>query len=473
MRLPSFTKTEPQYGVSLTPQAIRAVAVKAGVVTQSVSAELPLGSFSLQTISVETIKAALAELYSQLAPDHAYVSIGVPESFSFSRVHTLPKMPLKEVTEALYWQLETIFPLGRDDVYYDWKLLSTDNNQLEVMVVAMPRPTLDKLLECFEAVGWRPTSFEPSASSLGQVLKLGQSDTTILIELSSLASSATLIEKGVTSLSVTSCGNGEDYRLLFQQTVQAVQSLLTYKTSSSQSDETISIAVCGEAASQEVAAWFSQVLAREVTQASISGVANEFLPAYAAAMLSARPSEDGSGINLLPTQVRSYYLLKRKRERALFALKWIAVTQVVVVIVMIMAAGTLFGRTMQLTQTLDRIRTTYSTQTVNAQTIAQLNRQSQSVLSLFARKTTPVALLQLLDSIVPEGIRVTAVSYDSAKKSLEIQGIATTRQNLVTFREVLLAESQFEKVVLPLEFLETPTNVNFTMTVTYTNLGGQ
>src|SRR3990172_6295883 len=123
-------------GVSLEPTAVRGVAVDATshiVASGEVVFATPV--LEDQVSDAAALTAGLKQLKEKLNQDTEYVAMCLPEKYAFSREHTLPLMPLNEVGEAISWQLDGIFPFGRDEVYIDWKLLSQTKENLVVLIV--------------------------------------------------------------------------------------------------------------------------------------------------------------------------------------------------------------------------------------------------------------------------------------------------------------------------------------------------
>jgi len=461
-------------GISLTQTAIRLITIdsKQTIKTRHEIA-LPAGVFSQGEIQAEGLSQALKQLIDQANLTSKYVAVTVPEYYSFTRSHTLPSMSLDDVSEALTWQIERILPLPKESVYFDWKLISRTKEELQVLVIAMPRDTLDKFIQIFETVGLKPISFEPSTLVLTRVISLPEDSASIIVEMSPNGSSATLVRNQISYLTVTSqftSQTQDQVKIALEKTSQSIQSLISY-CSNNYPDlmGNMKIYLTGEGASQEISQWFGNILSRPVEMLAIANVPSHFHQAYAAATVEVLPEDRSKHVNLLPDSLRQYYNTTRLYQRVFsnFKFAWIAGA------VAIFLSGTGFALAYTQTQRssveLSQIENQNSTYSYDSQEIVAINQSSQAIVKLFPNKSTPVEKIEKLFSMTSDEIVLTTFSYDRAANQFAITGSASTRKSLLDFVDALKQDPSFIQADLPVEALEKPEDINFNLVIVLAN----
>jgi len=108
---------------------------------------------------VELLKKAVKESKPGIIKTQ-YAVCSLPEQHAFIKVIDLPKMKLDEAKEAIKWEAEANIPLSLDEVYLDWKILSSDNQHTKVLINAAPKYLVNKYLKTIRAAGIEPIIFE-------------------------------------------------------------------------------------------------------------------------------------------------------------------------------------------------------------------------------------------------------------------------------------------------------------------------
>ncbi len=99
---------------------------------------------------------------------HAMVSI--PESKSFIRVIPMKKIPEEQIGNAVLFEAESYIPLPMDQVYFDWEILTSSENELSVLVVAVPKDYIDSYTAILEKAGVTISAFEVETQSISRAL---------------------------------------------------------------------------------------------------------------------------------------------------------------------------------------------------------------------------------------------------------------------------------------------------------------
>lgn len=469
--MPANPFDQVSVGVSLSQSAIRMVVVDSKHNLKStVEAPLPAGAFGQSTINVNLIAETLTQLVKQVSLPSPYVVVTLPEYYSYTRSHQIPQMPLEDVSEALGWQLEKILPLPKESVYFDWKLISRENKELKVLVIAMARETLDTLIQVFEKAGLKPISFEPSASALSRILPLEENMTSILIEISPNGSSATLVENQISYLTITSqfiSGTPEQTKVALQKTSDAVQSLIQYCQNKRQEPAELKLLLTGDGASNEVAQWFQTLLNRPVLLLQLPNVPPHFHQAFAAATISLLPEDRSVDVNLLPDTLRKFYDTSRLYQKTFSQFKWSWVISGISLGLSVMGLILSLNQVRNSSQELLNIENSNSTYSYNSQEIIAINQSSQAIVNLFPQKNTPVDKFESLFGVTNQypGIKLINLGFKKETNELIISGSASTRTDLLDYVDAIKQIPAFRNTDLPVTALEKPSNINFTLNI--------
>lgn len=467
--LPSIFLAQKIVGISLTQSSVRAVCIdnKSQARSQAVVG-LTGDTFSQDKIDVEALKAALKELMNQLQLKETYAAVTLPEYYSYTRSYQMPVVDLAEVREALGWQIEQILPLPKDNIYFDWKLIEQTPTQLGILVIAMPRKTLDTLIEAFESSGIKPVNFEPSALALTRVIAKKDQPNSILIEMNPHGSSATLVVDGVSRLTVTNqfkSSTNDEVSLALQKTGTSVQNLLNFavKQHPQLDPSTINLYLTGESASAEVASWLSTLVNRQITLHELPQVQSQFSQAYAAATSQLLPQKDGYSVNLLPNALSDYY--NAYKDYSLMATKAKMVAMFGIISLLISGIGLMwsFTRAQMADNQLQELANQNNEFALDPKEVVAVNQSSQSIVTLFPVKTLPIDQLVTVYGSKPEDVVITSLIYERDKTEIRLTGKAQQRASLLEFVNNLKDSDYFSQVNLPIDALEKPVDINFSL----------
>ncbi|WP_105317717.1 type IV pilus assembly protein PilM [Thermus tenuipuniceus] len=138
--------------LSGNPPALRALATRPtppGILVEGVIAE------------PQALAQELKELLAEARTKKRYVVTAVPNPSVILRTLQVPKMPLKEMEEAVRWEAERYIPFPIDEVVLDFAPLDplaevAEGEQVEVMVGAARQEAVASLLEALRGAGLTP-----------------------------------------------------------------------------------------------------------------------------------------------------------------------------------------------------------------------------------------------------------------------------------------------------------------------------
>ena len=129
------------------------------------------GEIKNEKMLAEEIKKAVKDIRGEKIKTK-YVVISLPEEKAFLQVIQLPFMKEGEAKKAVYFEAENYIPLPIDKVYLDSQIISYDTRaqKLNVLMVALPKTTIDPYINSLKAAGLRPLSLEIESMSISRAL---------------------------------------------------------------------------------------------------------------------------------------------------------------------------------------------------------------------------------------------------------------------------------------------------------------
>lgn len=125
------------------------------------------------------------------------VCVSLPESKSFVRVIQLPLMQESEIEIAVPVEAESFIPLPINQVYLDWQVLSTQDDKMEILIVASPRNFVDGYLNILDQAKLDVCAMEVESQSCHRALipKKSQS-TSLIVDIDSFRTSLIMVDNG-------------------------------------------------------------------------------------------------------------------------------------------------------------------------------------------------------------------------------------------------------------------------------------
>lgn len=138
--------------------------------------------------------------------------IAIPASKTFTRTMTLPKLKTKDLSSAVQLEAEQYIPVPLDELYLDHSVISQNEKEMEILVVAVPKKMVDSYLVLGKLLGLDIVAVETTISAAGRLfMQAEQSDIpTVLIDLGSLSTDITIYDGGLV-VTGTVGGGGDSF----------------------------------------------------------------------------------------------------------------------------------------------------------------------------------------------------------------------------------------------------------------------
>jgi type IV pilus assembly protein PilM len=166
------------------------------------------------TFLIESMKALLSEhMVGSLPSNHTVV--GVPATKAFIRTFTLPAEQANNLADAVEVEVSQYIPLPLNALYVDYEIIERTQEQLTVIMSAVPRSIIDASLAAVEAAGLRPIMVEPSTSAIARILQRteGADLATMIVDIGQAQSDIAVLESGAIRVSSNASIGGNTFTL--------------------------------------------------------------------------------------------------------------------------------------------------------------------------------------------------------------------------------------------------------------------
>lgn len=129
--------------------------------------------------------------------------LAVPATSGFMVTIPFPKIPLKEINDAVPLEARKYVPIPLSEVTLAWMILENEEprDTIEVLLIAVPREVVEKFKRIAQLVGIRPAAIEIETFSVVRSL-IGRDPTpTAIINMGHHSTTLTVVDRGVVRLS--------------------------------------------------------------------------------------------------------------------------------------------------------------------------------------------------------------------------------------------------------------------------------
>lgn len=126
------------------------------------------------------------------------VVVSIPEDKSFIRVITMPVMSEAEAENAILFEAEAYIPLPIDQVYFDWQIIRSLGETMDVLLIASPKEYVDTYMGIIEKAGLKLCGIEVEAQSVARALVPPEAKEPLLIaDMDAFKTAFVMVENGV------------------------------------------------------------------------------------------------------------------------------------------------------------------------------------------------------------------------------------------------------------------------------------
>lgn len=140
------------------------------------------------------------------------VALSVPAARTFTRIVTLPIISGADLVEAVKLETEQYVPVPIEELYVDHMVVSKNEKEQDILVVAIPKKIVDSYAQLTNLLGLELVVVETTVGAAGRLfMEAEQSDMpSILIDLGSLSSDITIYDNSLV-ITGTVPGGGDSF----------------------------------------------------------------------------------------------------------------------------------------------------------------------------------------------------------------------------------------------------------------------
>jgi type IV pilus assembly protein PilM len=135
--------------------------------------------------------------WGKITARRVYASL--PESKMFTRVIELPKLDLKDIEEAIKYEMDQSIPIPSDDLYFDWKKIDESKDKLIVLLAAAPKSIINSYVQLFELLKMEPAALEMSMAAIARsmISNKNQVEPVLILDLGDRSSNIAVFDSNL------------------------------------------------------------------------------------------------------------------------------------------------------------------------------------------------------------------------------------------------------------------------------------
>lgn len=140
-----------------------------------------------------------------------FVRVSLPEEQTYLFTLPITKAENQNLREMILFQIEEHVPLKAIDCLFDYKIISENEDNFMVEVVAIANSTMESYLSVFNKAGLSPLSFEVEAQAIARaVIPKGENKSIMIVDFGSSKTGVFIFKDGRISLTTTLSIGGID-----------------------------------------------------------------------------------------------------------------------------------------------------------------------------------------------------------------------------------------------------------------------
>lgn len=202
-----FNSEPPYFGLDIGSTQIRLVQLRGSGAHPALaaygSADVPINvSRSDASADRDKIAGIVRQLVKDSGATAKSVVLSLPADKVFAAVITTPKLNQAELAKSIRYQADQYVPMAIDQVKLDYVVIGpgTNENEQEVLLVAVPNSVANKYLEISEKAGLEVLALETNATAAARSLVLSPTSTVMLLDIGSSTTDLSIVSGGAPRL---------------------------------------------------------------------------------------------------------------------------------------------------------------------------------------------------------------------------------------------------------------------------------
>lgn len=452
--------------------------------------------FNTKMVSETINKLFLEAIPKTIKPSYALICT-IPESKTFLHIFTFPtNLHQREIENALKLELEKIIPYSISEIYFDFQTLIKDDQNQKILVACIQKKIADQMLNILESCELKPTFFAIRNQAILAALSIHNfpNQNLVICDISSSLLATTSIKNGqlvmcdFIHLKKAATESNHDRELNYQNTLNGILEII--KKGETQKDKIGEIILSGSALEDEsfqeylqkslsfpvsIANPWEQIDIKKSTIAAISQnheikkqKAFSFATAIGLALKGQiQNKKPDSSLNLIPDSIKEkFYYRKIARATNIICALFLLFNLIIGFTVLSLWANFYY-------QMLSRENTTEMVRNIQSGTryqdlkkeITAFNNEVSLIDKLEQNIIKTSEIFANFQNFLSEDISLSTLNYDHKTATLTFDGIAKTRESIISFKNNLKKFPYQKDITSPLSNLDKKENISFTITI--------
>lgn len=431
-------------------------------VKKFLSIDLPDGLIHNMRIQDE---AALAKIlkdgWEKLSLREKSIGIVVPELSTFTKILSLPKLPREELDEAVSWQVFEFLPSKPRDFVLDWKIIKEEENDYQVLIVAIIKEILQGYVRAASLAGLFPLVVETPSISLVRISDGEDKGRLILYE--TLGEAILIVAQGEKIIGSSVTRIDDDVEV-----AKVITGMLKYY----QGVEVERVAIGGPQISQEMVKRLQTDLGKTVAwiKPTVTGLNavqfQEYMIPISLQLKDPAEPADEMTINLLPSDLVKKYEKKKLKDQ-IRSLNLLATLLIWICSFTLLGVYLFFGQQIASHKNVDISEKISPEKAEVIERIEGINQASNKVLAITKVSKPPQLIFNAISEAKPEGVSILKYKIDLDTGYIDVIGISSTRQALIDFKQSLEEFKDFSLVQIPITSFEKETDLDYNLRFKY------
>lgn len=452
------------FTLTYSDTTLRIVMVTKGKIESVGSMEIPAGVVNNGKIERKKMFAeVLIELKKNTKPkkiNSIEVIAAVPEEKVFLKIIEIPKMPMEKIDSAIAWQIESIIPFKQKEIYFNWKLIGSNEDKLILLVAVCERIIVDSLIEAISLAKQKPIIVTFPSAGLANLLGYNQEKLTIIVDLSKTNSISMVVAKNKNVYFSTSRHISDNYQGL--ETI--IRNTIDFYNKKYKSEQIGNVLVFGPPELSNIEKQLQGTISDKIKvgEANDIKIIKNIKQEYISYIDNLGLDLTLEKLSLMPPEIRE----NTKNETINLQMATIVNYFVLFIVFISISYGALWGflyyKNIILSNNYSDLQSRQSSinQKKIEDDITKLNQKINTIKSLSFENSIKPSFIESIVGAKDDNISLRELTIGE-DKSVIIAGVAKSRNDLILFKDRLNALNIMAPITLPIESLEEKEDVDF------------
>jgi hypothetical protein len=422
-------------------------------------------------------------------PGPIKVVLTISESNLYIKEMEFPKMPPEKLNEAVYWEIPSIAPIPQSDAVYDWKIISEQKGNSNVLVIVGKNSYIQNIISIFRNAQMDVVVIEPSSYAFARVANAPFDSNTLVCLVQEQGMDFIILKYGIPFFTTSTTGHTQSEKMsniksgtdLTADIVAEGKKIINY-WENKENLKINQVVIAGDLVYKYFGLSASLNIFPPITTyvGTIKRISSLKTNEYNDLILVSHLISIGAGvrhlqkdvfegINLFPQEEKQKTEKIRMQKKVTSQLMSFIYTNAVVLLLLITSIIALNLWNYSLESKLTKLSSTLSTKSANVliQEVNQINTVIEDVISLTKHQENYGAKLRIISDLTPQTVKLTSVSLsNTVSQDWIIEGVGD-RNSILAFHKIISQNAKATTVSMPYSNFNKPEENEFSIFITW------